>query len=619
MIKKLPLLLLLLSIFTYAQQPYYDDVDIFLTGLALRDALAVKIQDTHTNNLEYSPGIWEACRITDLDPEDPTNDNVLLMYGYDLNVADMSYINDLTANKNDHQGNIGQVDGSWNREHVFVNSLAVPDLDTFGDDGPPYADAHNLRACNGQKNGQRANRLFTDGSGNSGTVGAYFYPGDEWRGDVARIAMYMYLRYGSQCYPSYLANGDTNAVDANMINLLLEWNREDPVSPYEDARNTYHDSGALYAQGNRNPFIDNPYLATVIWGGLPAEDRWGIYAADTEDPSVPANLMVTNTTSTTISLSWDASTDNIGIQNYDVYMDGLLNTTVGGISTTINGLTPESMYSFEILARDFSGNTSALSNSVDATTLEAGSGATDLFISEYIEGSSNNKALEIANFTGLDVDLSDYSLRRNTNGGGNWDADYPLSGTLINGEVFVLAHSSADFAAETFVDEIHGSSPINFNGNDPVGLFKEGILIDIIGVFNGGAGNFAQNITLVRNAEVTSPNTIYDTNEWTSFAQNYTDNLGMHNIALSIVQNTLNEFTLYPNPVDSNEEITLQLPPNTLIKNITIFNTLGQEVFRTKENQIINNKIQLTNLSKGIHFIKINTNKGRAVKKLIIK
>ena len=60
-----------------------------------------------------------------------------------------------------------------------------------------------------------------------------------------------------------------------MINLFLQWNVEDPVSPFEDNRNTYHGNTTnASAQGNRNPFIDNPYLATVIWGGTAAENRW---------------------------------------------------------------------------------------------------------------------------------------------------------------------------------------------------------------------------------------------------------------------------------------------------------------------------------------------------------
>jgi hypothetical protein len=61
----------------------------------------------------------------------------------------------------------------------------------------------------------------------------------------------------------------------NMPNILLQWNSEDPVSQYEDNRNTYLGNDLnTYSQGNRNPFIDNPYLATVIWGGPIAQNRW---------------------------------------------------------------------------------------------------------------------------------------------------------------------------------------------------------------------------------------------------------------------------------------------------------------------------------------------------------
>ena len=111
-------------------------------------------------------------------------------------------------------------------------------------------------------------------SGNSGDVGSgNWYPGDEWKGDVARMIMYMYLRYGTRCLPSNVAIGTTNSIDSNMIDLLLEWNVEDPVSDFEKQRNTYHENTSnMYAQGNRNPFIDNPAFATSIWGGTQAED-----------------------------------------------------------------------------------------------------------------------------------------------------------------------------------------------------------------------------------------------------------------------------------------------------------------------------------------------------------
>src|SRR5690606_34635606 len=163
--------------------------------------------------------------------------------------------NDRSRDKFNNGGNNGQ----WNREHTYVQSLGTPVL---GDTGPG-ADAHHMRASDVQRNNMRGNLLFAAGSGTSGTVPGGWYPGDEWKGDVARMILYMYLRYGSQCLPSNVTTGSAVATDSNVPLLLLQWNAEDPVSPYEDQRNTYLGNAAnMYGQGNRNPFIDNPYLAT---------------------------------------------------------------------------------------------------------------------------------------------------------------------------------------------------------------------------------------------------------------------------------------------------------------------------------------------------------------------
>ncbi len=244
--------------------PYYNGFNFTLTGTALKNALATKITTTHTNLLSYTPGVWNALKAVDLDP-DNTN-NVLLVYGWE-NGTDADATNDRSRDKNANGGN----NGDWNREHIFAQALGNPDLGQAG----PGADAQMLRACDVQRNGSRANRKFAAGSGNSGAVGANWYPGDEWKGDCARIVMYMYLRYGSQCLPEFVFTGNPVASDTNMLDLLLQWNAEDPVSQYEDNRNTYlQNTSNTYGQGNRNPFIDNPYLATVIWGGPVAQNRW---------------------------------------------------------------------------------------------------------------------------------------------------------------------------------------------------------------------------------------------------------------------------------------------------------------------------------------------------------
>ncbi|WAC03192.1 endonuclease [Lacinutrix neustonica] len=79
-------------------------------------------------------------------------------------------------------------------------------------------------------NSDRGNRQFAAGSGNATNISGDWYPGDEFKGDAARIIMYMYVRYGTQCYPSYAAEGTLNSIDPNMIDILLQWNAEDPVS-----------------------------------------------------------------------------------------------------------------------------------------------------------------------------------------------------------------------------------------------------------------------------------------------------------------------------------------------------------------------------------------------------
>jgi len=256
------LFLLLLSISCLGQIPtYYNNVNLTLTGMALKSELSQKITNTHTIQLQYT-NVWTVLQLTDLDPAN-TN-NVLLLYGYDD--GDFNVTTDRTRNKNSNGGNVGD----WNREHTYAQSLATPSMTTSSPNAG--TDAHHLRASDVQMNGNRGNRMFASGSGNAANSGLNWYPGDEWKGDVARMMMYMYLRYPSQCLPNNVGVGVSVSIDPAMIDLFLQWNVSDTVSIYEKNRNTILET----EQGNRNPFIDNPYLATIIWGGSAAQDNWNM-------------------------------------------------------------------------------------------------------------------------------------------------------------------------------------------------------------------------------------------------------------------------------------------------------------------------------------------------------
>ena len=260
-----------LTFITYAQIPaYYSDVDLTLSGMALKSELANKITVTHTSPTTYTQA-WTVLQQSDLAQSSSTN--VYLIYGWDDTDTDIT--NDLTRDKNLTGGNSGE----WNREHVFAKSLANPSL-TTGSIGPG-TDCHNLKPCDVERNGNmRGNKKFIAGSGiASAVISGGWFPGDEWRGDVARVIMYMYLRYDSQCKPAYVCVGNPVSSDLNMVDLLLTWNVVDPVSPHEITRNN-----VIYNnQGNRNPFIDNPYLATMIWGGVAAENTWAQYGVGVKE------------------------------------------------------------------------------------------------------------------------------------------------------------------------------------------------------------------------------------------------------------------------------------------------------------------------------------------------
>ena len=95
---------------------------------------------------------------------------------------------------------------------------------------------------------------------------------------------------------------------------------------------------------------------------------------DTTPPSAPASLHSTGTTSSSVSLAWTASTDNVGVTGYDVYRGSTRVTTVTGTSATDTGLAASTTYSYTVKAHDAAGNVSAASNAVSATTAASGGG-----------------------------------------------------------------------------------------------------------------------------------------------------------------------------------------------------------------------------------------------------
>lgn len=525
----------------------------------------------------------------------------------------------------DECGNYNSEGDCYNKEHVIPQSV-------FNDATPMRSDAHILMPTDGRVNGFRSNYPFgraddnnlvsqsgisnptSNGSklgGNlnsgysAGYTGTVFEPIDEFKGDIARIYFYFVTRYENQVsnWSAYdMFDGSSNKVLSDpFLSILLTWHEMDPVSEKEEDRN----NNIYYQhQANRNPFVDNPTWVTQIWNPTP----------DTEAPTDPTNLVASNPTDITIDLTWTASTDNIAVTSYDIYVDGANSFNSLTNSFTVTGLTTDTEYCFTIKAKDATGNESGFSNQACETTTDNGTGnSNELFFTEYMEGSANNKALEISNWTlSPVVDLSEYTLKLSSNGSPTWTATYnfPANASIDYGEAYVISNGGLDVCTDV-VDDFNNTITA-FNGNDAIGLFKNDVLIDIIGVL-GDATVYAENVTLVKTPSwYPTPSTSFNINDWMQYPSNTCTDLGHTVLLLSTEDFTSEEFKVYPNPASNILNIEFS---NSNKTEIEIYNILGKRVFTKIINQ--SQSINIESLITGIYILKITQGKATVSKKLI--
>ncbi|WP_400079703.1 endonuclease [Winogradskyella sp. R77965] len=568
--------------FTFAQlapptelQAYYSGVDFTKTGTELYDDLAVKTIAKHTLFLTYGERhqfLYDA-------DEDPSNSsNVRLIYSGESR-SKTEYLSG--SNPNSPQ--------TFNTEHVYPRSLLG--------DGTAEADLHLLRTCDISVNSLRGNDPFSDGSSTPNqayfSTGSSFFPGWDWRGDVARIIMYVNLRYNEPF------------TDVGTLNLFLEWNAADPVSPQEieDNRNTVI-SGV---QGNRNPFIDNPFLATLIWGGTQAENRWGENPPDdTEAPTIPTNLMASNETSASVDLNWTASTDDIGVTAYNIFVDNVfyVSTNSSATNITVTGLSSETTYEFAVLARDLANNTSALSTSVNATTLEANTGGGSCAFETFENIPDNNSSYSDRTWTGDDNSSAQWqATRARTDQSINSRAitidvrdmsDGSITSPLLSNGIGSLtvttqrAFSGGSGTLDVSVNEV-------FVGTIPYGSDVQTSTISDIN-FNGNV-----QILISKNSS-SGDRVIIDDLSWTCFP------------SLSVGDEVLKRVKIYPNPTKDLVKIDLTQNIETRIE---IYDILGKRILTTEIKE--STSLNVSSLKHGLYLIRFTQKDKSETKRLIIQ
>jgi len=177
------------------------------------------------------------------------------------------------------------------------------------------------------------------------------------------------------------------------------------------------------AAGNVSAFSNQVSATTAV-----------VVGGDTQAPTVPTNVTVTETTASNVSLSWTASSDNVGVTGYDVYKGTTFVQTVTGTTATVTGLAVSMTYSFSIVAKDAAGNVSARSAAVSATTQSGGAGQLPKhtltgYWHNFINNSSNIKVSEIPSQYDIIV-LSFADMDVTKPGGVTFNVDSNLSTAL---------------------------------------------------------------------------------------------------------------------------------------------------------------------------------------------
>ncbi len=318
---------------------------------------------------------------------------------------------------------------------------------------------------------------------------------------------------------------------------------------------------------------------------------------DTTAPSTPT-LSASGTTQTSTNLSWTVSTDNVGVTGYNVYRGTTLLTTVTGTTYTATGLTASTAYSFTVRARDAAGNLSAVSNTVNVTTLansvtycaSQGNSTADERIGRVQFGTINNASTGSAgyeNFTSISTNV--------VRGTSNTITITPTwTGTVYSEgyAVFIDYNNDGDFtdSGETvFTRTATTATPVSGSFTIPS---------------TTTLGAKRMRVSMKYNGVPTSC-------EAFSYGQVEDYTINVTSSAKEIDATTPLTFSLYPNPVKGD---VLNISDFEGEASFRIFSALGQELGNGK---VENNVINVGNLASGTYMIEVTTANGTNMKRFI--
>ena len=324
-------------------------------------------------------------------------------------------------------------------------------------------------------------------------------------------------------------------------------------------------------------------------------------SSDTQAPTTPTGLTGSNITSSSVQLSWNASTDNVGVTGYDVYMGGSLLGTVTSNSANITDLSAGTYYSFYVKAKDAAGNVSGTSNTYSVTT----SGGSLTYCSS--KGGSSYEWIDL-------VELNQISNITSANGGyGNFTN---LSATVARGSAQTI-YLSAGYSGTKYTEYWHVWVDWNQNGTfdtDERMVYGSSSSSDKLSSSftvpsNAVLGTTRMRVTMKYNTAAT-PCENFSYGEVEDYTINVVQSSPYQSNANPIAETlgfeTKDLFTVYPNP--ANEQITISLNGLEGEVSVRIYDMQGRLV----KQELLNDtrtQLNISDLSKGVYIISVDEEK----------
>jgi hypothetical protein len=374
-------------------------------------------------------------------------------------------------------------------------------------------------------------------------------------------------------------------------------------------------------------------IAFVLYNSL-------CFSQDTEAPTTPTNFQFPFYSGIggpqSLAIEWEHATDNVGVTEYEIYQNGVLRETVpynGSDVTQAVGYSnlPNGLYCYTVVAKDAAGNASLPTPEICKNIFSTyPPNPVDIYISGYLNFSGANKAIEISNPMENLINLNAYSLKISVDGSPNWTYTYTFPSNTVLGylydptynivlhdmPVFIVGNSGMTMCTDRVND--FNDAITNIDGNDVIGLFKNDVLIDIIGEL-GSSATIAQNNTFLDASSVPSsglPNTVYDPFRWDEYPNNNSCPVTFGTfdlVALSTEEFEEEFFQLYPNPTNGNT-VFFQTKNNATIDAINVYDISGKRVLQQTN---ISNQLNVQNLQQGIYILQLQIGNQTITKKLI--